>query len=121
MTKALSVKVKRTEALEKLKQSIFNKAAESINGALRAPELEMDAEGKYIKPDDWSWREFRAAKDALLARKEAPFYLDIAQRNLELEAKLSMMKTEQQKLNVGTINIVAPPKYDVIDITPVKE
>lgn len=128
MSKSL-VKRARENSLEVRKEKIFSAAHEVICGALRATEieeadliaLERDEKGRIIPPAGWTLAEFKAAIDARQAKKNAPMYLDLAQRNLEIEAKLAALKAPPQTLNIGAINIVRPPEYDVIDVTPERE
>lgn len=127
MAKELSVRVKRELSLEQAKERIFKKAGVIVAGALRAPEaegidlskLKYDDAGRPVPPHGWTLIELKAALHALNAKKNAPVYIEIAQRNLELEAKIAALRAPPQALNIGSINIVQPPKYDVIDVTPV--
>jgi hypothetical protein len=124
--KPSDVVAKRMAFAEDLKNKIFDRALETVSGALKAPELPRDIQrdeaGEYIIPEGWTQREFKAAVDALLPKKDAPFYLDLAQRNLEVQAKIDASKgIAPRGLNIGTVNIVQPPQYDVIDVTPTKE
>lgn len=128
-TKALSKRPKpkglvaiRTEMLEAMKTETIAAAVATVHSALRAPQLTVDADGRYAIPEGWTATDVQIASDALKPKKDAPFYLDLAQRTVEVQARLDAAKAAPTaSLNVGQVNIVAPPQYDVIDVTPAEK
>lgn len=64
----------------------------------------------------------RIAKDCRTSRRNAPVYLELALRRIEGAEKLDSLvdASAPVALNIGVVNIVSPPTYESIDVTPKK-
>lgn len=71
------------------------------------------------RPEGWSARRLNVARDMRESKRNAPIYLDIATRIVETADKLEAAKQQAApvQLNIGTINVVTAPEYEVIDVT----
>ena len=123
---AITLAEKREQQLTRRINATFDRSRAIVHGALRAPEIseediQQDEHGKLIIPRGWSKAELQSAIDARKSRRDAPVYLDIAQKVVELEARLEASRQQPTQLNVGSVNIVQPPSYKVIDVTPKTE
>lgn len=99
--------------IRKTERRIVSRAERTVAAALRASEIE---DGACAPPEGMTEREFRVARDARLPKSKAPMYLEIAEKVLQTNAKLEAARRErapQQVLNIGAINIVKPPEYEV--------
>ena len=62
----------------------------------------------------------RVALDMRKSRRNAPTYIDVLLRRLEGHEKAEAIKSQGAPvaLNVGTINVVMPPTYQVLELEP---
>lgn len=89
---------------------------------------QIDDEGNY--PPEWENERFlkqrlQVAKDARKSKRYSPVYIDHVVRMVENADKLAAIERSGApvQLNIGTINVVAPPKYEEqpIDVEEVKK
>lgn len=125
MTKALSPTTQAAiKAIAKVERKVIRKAMRVVEqGALDARTIDDDGlPVEVLKPGDkpLSGKRLRVALDMRKPKRESPVYIDVLTRRLESAEKADAMSNQGSpvQLNVGTVNIVQAPQYDVIDVTP---
>lgn len=93
---AMSLKSARTVE-ERIKKRAYN----IVNDAMCAADIDDDSN----KPDSWSDRRYRVAKDARKGAKERPYYLEMASKIREGFARLDALRAEPADLNANVINV----------------
>lgn len=123
MSKALSVQEQSTRAVQRAERKVIKRTQNLIErGVLDASRIDDD--GMPVRPQDQEVvsdaRRHRIAMDMRQSKRNAPLYIDVGLRRLENAEKLDAAEKvgAMVQLNVGTVNIVQAPQYDVIDVTP---
>lgn len=84
--------------------------------------IPRDPDGNLIRQPHMSETEWNICQDALKPAKDLPTYLARHYDRVELAQKIAGSRVDDlPQLAKYVVNIVAPPKYDVIDVTPAKE
>lgn len=104
---------KRLAKINRRKNKIVNEAQKITEFALRAPHIDPV---NPVPPEGWTDAEFRVACHALLPKRDAPVYLEIAKSITAAHEKSDAAQPQVQSLNIGTVNIVQAPVYDAIDV-----
>mgnify|MGYP001559209808 CR=1 FL=1 len=101
---------KHMRFMERIDRKVQANATEVLAAALRAPEIGPHSP----KPEGWTAKEYRIAKDARRSKREAPEYLNIAQRTFETFKRKEMMAERQPApvLNVETIQVAVSNTYN---------
>lgn len=82
---------------ERIKRKSYN----VVHDAMCAADIDDDSP----KPEGWSDRRYRVAKDARKGAKERPYYLEMATKIREGFARLDAMRAEPGDLNANVINV----------------
>lgn len=110
------------EFAERYKAKMVARAYEYLSHAMDGAQI--DDEGpipeEWKKEAGWQTRE-RLARDGRRSRRNAPMYLEMAQKLVEMDQKEKANQGQLVQLNIGAINLVRPPKYDeiLVDAAPV--
>ncbi len=101
---------KHMRFMERLDRKVQQNATVVLAAALRAPEIGPHSP----KPEGWTAKEYRIARDARRSKREAPEYLNIAQRTFETFKRKEMMAERQPApvLNVETIQVAVSNTYN---------
>jgi hypothetical protein len=94
----MAISLKNGKAVE---ERIKRKAQTIVHDAMCA----ADIDDKGAKPEGWSDRRYRVAKDARKGAKERPYYLEMATKIREGFARLDAMRAEPMDLNANVINV----------------
>jgi hypothetical protein len=94
----MAMSLKNGKAVE---ERIKRKSQTIVHDAMCAADI--DDEG--AKPEGWSDRRYRVAKDARKGAKERPYYLEMATKIREGFARLDAMRAEPMDLNANVINV----------------
>lgn len=108
---------KRRKALANInrrKAKIVRDAQKITQHALSAPEVDPNSPDM---PEGWTPEQFRVAQHALLPKRDAPVYLEIAKAITAAHEKADTNQQQAPSLNIGTVNIVQAPVYEAIDIS----
>lgn len=117
-------------AIDVRRKRVLKKAEKICEMAMRGSEIDNppepdDTEGfvRPVIPEGWTAHEYRVALDARQPARSAPMYLSLAQRIAENAQRIEAGKEDNgpKSLNIGTINIVAPRDYKVIDVEVVEK
>lgn len=118
--KALSPLAKATgRALRRTHTRVVRKALRKLEQGV-SDAMGIDDDGATV-PEDM--RASHVAKDLRKSKRNAPYYLDVLLRRTESAEKLAAARDEGPRvsLNIGTVNVVVPPQYEVIDIEPTEK
>jgi hypothetical protein len=108
-------------AVRRREKSIIQKAARISQAALRAAELiptwsEEEKKFVLVKPEGWTDREFKVAMDANMSTRNAPWYLNHAERVLDTAAKLASAGRQSTIAAVQIVFSEKPKQYDAIEV-----
>ena len=106
------------QAILKHFERTMRRSAALVEAAQRAPDLQTDPQGKYIKPAGMSEREFNIALHALQPQRNAPLYLVEAFRNYELAQKLAADAGNgaESKEARTVVLVVEKPRYNRVRV-----
>ncbi len=109
------------KAMERLERRVVRKARAIVEqGSVDATAL--TDEGTPVEEGltkGWSARRRNVANDMRKSKRNAPVYIDVATRIVETADKMEAAKSQAApiQLNIGAINVVTAPQYEVIDVT----
>ena len=105
-------------------QRVDRRVRKDASAVVEATFLAADIDDDSPKPEGWTKRQYRIARDARRSKREAPEYLQVAQRVYSDFQRKDMMAERQPApvLNVETIQVAVSNtyNYEVIDSEPEK-
>lgn len=99
---------------------VLKRSSAIVDAALRAPDIDREADGGPKAAPGMTKREFRIAKDALNASRNAPLYLTEAFRVQELAVKLAAGAGggTDGLVAKAVILVVEKPQYKRVQLHP---
>jgi hypothetical protein len=120
MSKALTVTEAAVKAVEKAQSKALRKARRVIErGLVDATGLNEDGQPVDDDAAQMRGRRLQVARDLRQPVRNMPSYLKLAADRLNMQDKIAAAEKVQApvSLNIGTVVHVAPPQYEVIDVT----
>lgn len=113
-------KNRHEEMISRVDSRIETRATSILNNYLAAADLDDPSEERPFvpKPEGWSERKFRIAKDGRKPLKQQPGYLAAAQRVKEAFTRARGERVEAPRLNIEVqVSVRQEFSYPVIDVT----
>lgn len=120
MAKRGRIAEKHLQFMARMDRKVRTDATRTVESAFLAADIDDDSK----KPEGWTARQFRIARDARKPKREAPEYLVMAQKTFDTYQRRDMMAERQPApiLNVETIQVAVSNtyNYEVIEAEPEK-
>lgn len=120
MSKALTTTEAAIKAVQRAENKALRRARKVIErGLIDATGLNEDGAPVDEDAAQMRGRRLQVAKDLRQPVRNMPSYLKLAAERLNMQDKIAAAEKQQTpvNLNIGTVVHVAPPQYEVIDVT----